>query len=120
MTGNQYSGKRILVVEDDYLIAQQLVDWLEENGAQVVGPAPNVVRALALAQGNSQLDAAILDINLNGEMVFPVADLLLSRSVPFVFATGYDGKDIPDLYHTVPRFSKPIEGGDLQDTLFRR
>ncbi|WP_426233651.1 response regulator [Pararhizobium sp. DWP3-4] len=117
---NLYAGKHILVVEDDYFIAQQLVDWLEQIGAVVVGPAPSVNRALTLASGETIIDAAVLDINLNGDMAFPVADLLLSRGVPFVFATGYDDKDIPARYDSVPRLSKPVEAGDLQDALFRR
>ncbi|WP_426240290.1 response regulator [Pararhizobium sp. DWP1-1-3] len=117
---NLYPGKRILVVEDDYFIAQQLVDRLERTGAIIVGPAPNLDRALAFASGDTHIDAAILDINLNGDMAFPVADLLFSRGVPFVFATGYDDKDIPARYESVPRLSKPVEHRDLQDALFRR
>jgi CheY-like chemotaxis protein len=102
------SGRRILVVEDDYLIATDLARSLEDLGAAVLGPAGSVKDALALLAGVT-IDAAVLDINLGTEKVFPLADTLLSRRVPFVFTTGYDRWIIPSTYAGVPRLEKPID-----------
>ncbi|RYI18350.1 MAG: response regulator, partial [Acetobacteraceae bacterium] len=80
---------RILVVEDEVLLAMELEAMLRRLGCKVVGPARNLAEAMRLATTEPALHAAILDVNLAGEMVFPVADLLATRSVPFLFATGY-------------------------------
>jgi CheY-like chemotaxis protein len=103
------NGRRILVVEDEYMIAADLSLSLEELGAVVVGPAGSVADALALAAGEPELDAAVLDVNLGSEKAFPVADALLARGVPFVFATGYDDWIIPAGYQDAPRFQKPVD-----------
>lgn len=81
-------GKRVLVVEDEALIATMIEDILVELGVVVVGPAATVAQGLQLAR-NEQLDAAILDINIRGEPVDPVAVVLASRGIPVAFATGY-------------------------------
>jgi CheY-like chemotaxis protein len=102
-------GRRFLVVEDEYLIAVSLVLALEEDGAEVVGPAGSVRDALALVEAeDGRLDGAVLDINLHDERVYPVADALAARGVPFVFLTGYDAQGIPDAYTRVPRCGKPV------------
>lgn len=96
-----------LVVEDDYVIADALGQELEAAGAEVVGPAPDMAAALALlAEG--AVDAAVLDVNLGGEMAWPVADALLARGVSFVFATGYDASVIPARYASVACCEKPV------------
>jgi DNA-binding response OmpR family regulator len=82
------SGKRILVVEDEFVIAAMVVDMLEDNGAVVVGPAPTLEAALRSAR-ETELDAAVLDINVGGRRSDPVAEALSGRGVPLVFATGY-------------------------------
>jgi len=82
------NGKRILVVEDEAIIAAFVEDILEELGATVVGPAFSVAQALRLAE-SATLDAALLDVNVRGESIVPVRDILRGRSVPVVFATGY-------------------------------
>lgn len=102
------TGRRLLVVEDEYLLAVDLVSALEDQGAQVIGPAPSVDAALDIIDGGEPLDGAVLDLNLQGEMAFPVADALLDREIPFVFATGYDQADIPRRYHLTPRLEKPV------------
>jgi CheY-like chemotaxis protein len=89
------SGKSILVVEDDYLEASELKHRLTEAGINVVGPAPNVEQALELITTTEALAGAVLDINLSGEMVFPVADELERLGVPFIFATGYERDVFP-------------------------
>ena len=102
-------GGRILVVEDEYMIAADLAQTLEKLGAVVVGPAPTVGRALRLVEAEGQLDGAVLDINLGSEKAYPVADALIARGVPFVFATGYDDWAVPAAYASVPRFEKPVD-----------
>jgi CheY-like chemotaxis protein len=100
---------RFLVVEDDYLIAADLAAFLEAQGIEVVGPAASVNEALALLETSDHLDGAVLDVNLQDDRVYPVADLLRSLGVPFVFTTGYDACAIPKAYADVPRCDKPID-----------
>ena len=80
-------GRRILVVEDQSLIAMEIQDYLERAGATVVGPVGRVDRALGKAEKDI-LDAALVDIDLNGERCWPVADALVRRAIPFAFTTG--------------------------------
>jgi CheY-like chemotaxis protein len=107
------SKRRILVVEDEYLIASDLASWLEDQGNEVIGPAPTVDDALALLDTNPLPEAAVLDINLGNEQVFPVADALQAANVPFVFMSGYDAKLIPGHYGDVPRCTKPMDRANL-------
>ncbi len=81
-------GKRILVVEDEALIAVMVEDMLTEMGSVVIGPAGTIEAALAFAR-SEEIDAAVLDVNVRGERIDPVADALMSRGVPVLFATGY-------------------------------
>ncbi len=112
-------GRRILVVEDEYVLAQDLRLELEDAGAEVLGPAPSVAEALALLAREAPPDAAILDVNLGGELVFPVAEALRERGVPFMFATGYDRSSLPPAYADVPRCEKPFDVGRCLRALFR-
>jgi DNA-binding response OmpR family regulator len=100
------------VVEDEWFIADEIVGALDRYHAEVVGPAPDVATARTLAAG-SDIDCAVLDINLKGEMVFPFADELAGRGVPFVFATGYDAPAIPPRFADVAHFAKPLNVTDL-------
>jgi DNA-binding response OmpR family regulator len=112
LDGKTLDGKRILVVEDDYLVALDIQEFLEESGAFVIGPAPTLKRALELVeQENGRIDAAVLDINLRGERSFPVADRLSERGVAFVFTTGY--QDVPEPYARLPRCEKPVDKSRL-------
>ena len=117
MTGLVLAGRRILVVEDDYLLAVEVRDRLLDAGADVVGPAPAVADAQALVREGGALDAAVLDVNLRGEMVFPVADALDARHVPFVFLTGYDQWSLPARYALHPRLEKPCQVMQLEALL---
>src|SRR6185503_16413841 len=101
-------GKHILLVEDEYFIVQDMARTFSAAGAIVVGPAASVAESLRLLAATPVLDAAVLDINLQGEMVFPVADALANRHVPFVFATGYDDEAIPARFAAVARYEKPV------------
>lgn len=102
------AGRHILIVEDDFFIALDVAASLKAAGAEVVGPAASLAEALALVARAKQLDGALLDINLRGDMVYPVADALRARSVPFVFVTGYDRASIPVTYADVPVCEKPF------------
>ena len=103
------SGHKVLLVEDDYFIADEMRRMLSRRGAKVLGPVATVAKALALIEVNSEIDAAVLDVNLRDVMVFPVADALTTRGVPFIFATGYEGTVIPTRYAHVQRCEKPVE-----------
>jgi CheY-like chemotaxis protein len=105
---NGISGRRLLVVEDDFFIASDLASWLESKGAEVIGPAGSVDDALELLESNALPDAAVLDINLGSERVYPVADALQIAQVPFVFLSGYDGRSIPDAYRGATCLLKPL------------
>ena len=101
-------GLRVLIVEDNLLLAEVTKILLEDSGCQVVGPAGWLQRGLDLA-GQEPLDGAILDINLHGEMSFPIAEVLHTRGVPFVFVTGYEDRSIvPLAYRAAPRLDKPV------------
>jgi CheY-like chemotaxis protein len=118
---NVLLGKRLLIVEDEYTIADDLASALEDAGAEVVGPAGTVEEALDLVQLNrGRLDGAVLDVNLAGERVYPVADMLASRGVPFVLATGYDVGSIPLAYAQKPRCEKPVDSQRVVRLLLSR
>lgn len=101
------SGKRILVIEDEYFIASDLKRALQAVDATVVGPAADLKGGLGLA--DQDLDAAVLDVNLEGATTYQLADRLRDRLVPYMFLTGYDGWALPELYRDVPRVSKPFQ-----------
>jgi DNA-binding response OmpR family regulator len=109
---------RVLVVEDTLLIADVIVDELQDQGCKVVGPVPRVAPGLALAT-TEQLDGAFLDVNLAGEQCFPIADALAARSIPFVLLTGYGESAVPPAYRGAPRLSKPFRLGELIDAAER-
>jgi CheY-like chemotaxis protein len=113
MTPPALHNRRILIVEDEYLIATDLADLLAEHGATVVGPAGNVQEALALVdREGAKLDGAVLDINLRGERSFPIADRLLALGVRPIFTTGYsDPGAMP--HAELPRLTKPIDSTHL-------
>lgn len=102
--------RRILVVEDEYILAYELELELEDMDATVVGPVGNLQEAIALLESGEPIDGAILDVNLAGQMTFPVADMLAERGVPFVLTTGYDASVIPGRFQGVVRCQKPMDG----------
>lgn len=113
-----FAGRRVLVVEDEMLVAWPLEDMLVELGCMVIGPAASVNQALAMIEANA-IDVAVLDVNLNGEMSYPIADALASRGVPFVFVTGYDKDRMLNGYQTFPMLQKPFHRVELSATLAR-
>lgn len=110
-------GLRILVVEDEYLLAEDLRQSLERLGAEVLGPVATVEQALKLLQSDDTPDGAVLDVNLQGDYVFPVLDLLRNKRVPFVLTTGYDGRALPTAYADAPRCEKPLDMRRLASAL---
>lgn len=117
-TNSMLAGRRVLLVEDDYFIAEDLARQFKAGGAEVVGPVGSVDAALGLIDQTERLDGAVLDINLHDEMSWPVADALLRQRVPFVFATGYDGAFIPVGYGQVVRCEKPVDADKIARALF--
>jgi CheY-like chemotaxis protein len=111
-------GKSILLVEDEYFLVQDMVQAFLAAGATILGPAPNIAEALRLVAAASRVDGAVLDINLRGEMVYPLADVLLARGVPFVFATGYHRESIPPRFDGHFRCEKPVEVETVAKALF--
>lgn len=114
--GNAHSGTlqglRVLVVEDVAMLAWQVRDVLVEAGAEVIGLAPDVPRALALLDGHV-VEAAVLDMNLDGEPADPIADVLAARGVPFLFLTGYGSGDTEGRHAARPTLGKPLRAATL-------
>ena len=109
--------RRVLVAEDEYFIARDLARALHALGAEVVGPLASRDEVQTILATGERLDAAILDINLNGEMIFPVVESLTARGIPVVFATGYDRAAVPAPYQDIPRWQKPFDPRALVQVL---
>lgn len=112
------SGRRILVVEDDFFIADDFAALLEAAGAQVVGPVATLAEALGLMETAEQIDGALLDINLQGEMAYALADALRARGVPVVFVTGYSRSAVPERYADIPLLEKPVDPRQVARAMF--
>ncbi|MDQ8027250.1 MAG: response regulator [Brevundimonas sp.] len=110
------SGRRVLIVEDESLVAMLLETILEDMGCTPVGPASNIDEGLALATEET-LDAALLDVNVAGRQVFPVAQALKDRGVPFVFSTGYGEGGLPDEWRGQRTIQKPFTEAAVLDAL---
>jgi CheY-like chemotaxis protein len=110
------SGARVLLVEDEGLVALMIEDMLEELGLKVVASAAHVKKACELATMGS-FDVALLDVNLAGEFVFPVARILRDRRIPFLFSTGYGGPALDEEFSTAPAIGKPFSIEQLNEKL---
>jgi CheY-like chemotaxis protein len=110
------NGRRILVVEDEFLIRMLLEDMLTDLGYELVGVAGRVDEAAELAK-TKDFDLAILDVNLDGHDVYPVAELIGKRGLPFMFVTGYGGRGLPDSYRDRPTLQKPFQLDELKKML---
>ena len=111
MTG-VLKGVRVLVVEDEYLVAILIEEILESAGCVVMGPIPRLPEALDAAH-HDNCDAAVLDVNLAGQRIDPVADALSERDVPFMFVTGYGASALPKEYAERPHIGKPFRMAEL-------
>ncbi|HEV2558340.1 MAG TPA: response regulator [Microvirga sp.] len=116
MNGDELQGVRVLVVEDEAAISLLLEDMLLDFGCEVIGPAARLSAALD-AVGRESIDLAILDVNVAGEPIYPVAEALAERGVPFVFSTGYGSAGIKDVYRDRPVLQKPFAQHDLKQKL---
>lgn len=104
-----FQGLRVLIVEDMFLVAEELSYNVQEWGCEVIGPAAGVDEALKLVD-SERLDGALLDVNLGNERCFPIAEALENNGVPFVFLTGYDmSSAFPPEFENVPRLPKPVD-----------
>ena len=110
------TAPKVLLVEDEMLIAMHIEDMLAELGFEVVGPAMRLRKALEIAREES-FDFAVLDVNLANERSFPVADVLRERGIPFIFATGYGSAGLADDYKGTITLQKPLEPGQLRDAI---
>jgi PAS domain S-box-containing protein len=111
-------GNRVLVVEDEALVAMAIRESLDAIGYAVVGPCSNITEAMVALRHN-RVDAAVLDINLGGDLVYPLADILVAENIPFVFVTGYGNEELDSRFASVPILQKPIEAQALQAVLTR-
>jgi CheY-like chemotaxis protein len=109
-------ARRVLVVEDELMIRMLLEDMLGELGYTVTAEAARLEEALEAAK-NADFDLAILDVNLNGQPISPVADALVARGMPFVFATGYGERGLPEPYRDRPTLKKPFQMDGLKQML---
>jgi CheY-like chemotaxis protein len=107
---------RVLVVEDEAMIAMLVEDMVLDFGSEVVGPVATMDDAIGLAR-SAELDAAILDINVGGSVIFPVADILTERGIPLIFATGYGSKGLPPRFQNSPTLPKPFSYQSLEEAL---
>jgi len=110
------SNRRVLVVEDEALVAMLIDGMLSDMGFAVVGPTARLEPALAIAR-SEPLDAAVLDVNLAGEQSFPIADVLRDRQIPFIFATGYGTSGIADRFRGVIVLQKPFQEYHLRQAI---
>lgn len=109
---------RVLVAEDEFCIANDIAFWLEQAGATIIGPTPTVRETLKSLSKADDIQVAVLDINLNGELIYPAADELARRAVPLIFYSGYDDLHVPDRFKSAMRLSKCVSSADLVSAVF--
>jgi CheY-like chemotaxis protein len=104
--GAELAGKRILVIEDSPVVGPFTVDILDELGCEVIGPAPNMAAARSLVEAGG-FDAALMDVHIRGERVFPLCEMLSAKGIPFVLTSGYADWTMPEQWRDRPRLNKP-------------
>jgi CheY-like chemotaxis protein len=114
--GRPWHGGRVLVCEDNLLMADVVAEFVRECGLEPVGPVGRLESAMQMARERA-LDGAILDINLNGQRCFPICAILAARRIPFIFLTGYSAATLPIEYRGVPMVIKPFEPNEMKDVL---
>jgi len=110
------AGRNILIVEDETMVAMLLEDIVEEMGCAIVGPTARVANALSTLS-SATVDCAILDVNLNGESSYPIADALAAKGVPYIFVSGYGVTGLDDAYQRHPVVQKPFTRAVLEQAL---
>ncbi len=116
MPPDDLTGRRILVVEDDILIAMLIEEILQDLGCVIVGPVATLDAALRLA-GDEALDAAVLDVTIRGGQIYPAAERLLARGIPFILASGYGDWALPEAFRNMPRLTKPFTARDIEEKM---
>jgi DNA-binding NtrC family response regulator len=119
LAASPLAGRSVLVVEDEYMIADDLASELRGAGARVVGPVASLPQAMRLLATTGPLDVAILDINLRETLVYPLIDQLLAADVRVLITSGYDEAIIPDSYRALPRCEKPVSTERLREAAER-
>ena len=112
MSNRNLAGYRVLIVEDEFFLAADLEDAIDRSGAEIIGPLGDLDSALAQVRSHVP-DLATVDINLGGDLAYPLADALLREHVPFVFASAYEPDEIPARFRNVPHVVKPYAMDDL-------
>jgi len=115
MVSHQLAGTRVLIVEDEYFLADEARSILSDVGAEVLGPVATVAAARTMIETDPAIDGVLLDVNLRGEMAFEVADTLQARGIPFAFVTGYDRAMLPERFSTATSLEKPVRPEQLID-----
>jgi CheY-like chemotaxis protein len=113
---NAIAGRRVLVVEDELMIRMLLDGMLEDLGYTMAAEAGGIDEAIAVAK-QGEFDVAVLDVNLNGQPITPVVEILIERGLPFVFATGYGQRGVPEAYRAHPTLQKPFQAEALEQAL---
>jgi CheY-like chemotaxis protein len=108
MTATRPRGGSVFLVEDEVMIRMMVAEMLEELGYSIAAEAGEINEAIRLAQ-STEFDLAILDVNVNGKVISPVADLIKARNRPFIFATGYGSSGLPEEYRDRPALQKPFQ-----------
>lgn len=116
MSESEMSGRRILVVEAEMLIALTIEDVVQDSGGKIVGPVTTLEKALKLVE-EEEFDAAILDVSIRGGKVYPIAEALVARGIPFVFASGYGDWALPEELRDKPRPIKPFTVATLKEQI---
>jgi CheY-like chemotaxis protein len=116
MNHGKAASKRVLIVEDELMIRMLLEGMLTDLGHSVAAEAGGLDEAISLAK-QAEFDVAVLDVNLNGTSVTPVVEILLQRGVPFIFASGYGQRGLPEAYRTAPVLQKPFQADALQEAI---
>jgi CheY-like chemotaxis protein len=116
---DRLKGRRILVVEDSPVVGPFTAELLEELGCEVVGPAPNMAAARELLESDEKIDAAMMDVHIRGERVFPLCDAVADRGVPFVLTSGYADWQMPDKWKDRPRLLKPYTIDQVEEALLK-
>ena len=117
MASSALRDRRILIVEDEYLVAMSLAEALQDAGSIVLGPVPSVDKAIKTIELEPHIDGAVVDVNLGGMLAYPVADLLIARKIPFVFTSGYEDNLLRDRYSRVKNCAKPYLFTAMEDAL---
>ena len=116
MTATQPAGGSVFLVEDEVMIRMMVADMLEELGYKIAAEAGDIAEAMRLAQ-STEFDFAILDVNVNGKVISPVADVIKAKGRPFIIATGYGSSGLPEQYRDRPALQKPFQLDALGRTI---